>query len=223
MRTALRRLALPLAPALALPLALLVLPSAAPAHRLDEYLQATLVPIEPGDIRLQINLTPGVAVAEPIVSLIDRDRDGTISAEEGAAYAQSLRRDLTVRLDGRDVDLKLTASTFPPPAEMRGGTGIIQLEYALAPCELGPGAHRLSLENRHMPPVSAYLFNAAQPKSASVGIIRQNRNDNQSVGEIEFTLGAPAHPSRTRGIFASVAAVLVAVFAGVWRARRNSR
>src|SRR5579859_4000887 len=49
---------------LVLVLALLVAPGTGLAHRLDEYLQATLVTIEPGEIRLQINFTPGVAVAE---------------------------------------------------------------------------------------------------------------------------------------------------------------
>ena len=58
---------------LALLLALLAFPSAVFAHRLDEYLQATLVAIEPSDVRLQINLTPGVAVAEKVLAA-DRPR-----------------------------------------------------------------------------------------------------------------------------------------------------
>ena len=41
-------------------LALLAFPSAVFAHRDDQYLQATLVAIEPSGVRLQINLTPGV-------------------------------------------------------------------------------------------------------------------------------------------------------------------
>ncbi len=47
---------------LSLLLALVALPSTADAHRLDEYLQATLVDIEPGVLRLRINLTPGVDI-----------------------------------------------------------------------------------------------------------------------------------------------------------------
>src|SRR4029077_12278940 len=61
------------------PLALLTFPSAVFAHRDDQYLQATLVAIEPSGVRLQINLTPGVAVAEQVIAQIDRDRNGTIS------------------------------------------------------------------------------------------------------------------------------------------------
>jgi len=69
------------------------------AHRLDEYLQATLVAIEPSGVRLQIHLTPGVAVAEQVLVLIDRNRDGTISPREAATYAEVLKHALTLRLD----------------------------------------------------------------------------------------------------------------------------
>ena len=57
-------------------IALAALPSAAYGHVLDEYLQSTLVAIEPGDIRLKINLTPGVEIADKILGQIDRNGDG---------------------------------------------------------------------------------------------------------------------------------------------------
>ena len=85
-------------------LALLASPTGVFAHQLDEYLQATLVDIEPGKIRLQMDLTPGVAVAERLLGLIDRNRDGVISPDESTAYAELLKRDLVVRLDGRKVN-----------------------------------------------------------------------------------------------------------------------
>ena len=56
--------------------ALIAFPPAVFAHRDDQYLQATLVAIEPSVVRLQINLTPGVAVAERVIAEIDRDHDG---------------------------------------------------------------------------------------------------------------------------------------------------
>jgi hypothetical protein len=174
-------------------LALLALPPAVFAHRLDEYLQATLVAIEPGEIRLEINLTPGVAVAQQVLTLIDRDRDDVISANEATAYAKLVKRDLVVRLDGRDAELKLTALNFPDPADLRTGWGIIQMEYSVTPGVLAAGLHKLTLENRHLPALSVYLLNATQPKSASVQISRQRRNENQSKGEIEFDFHPPPH------------------------------
>ena len=177
---------------LTLLLALLSLPSAAFAHRDDQYLQATLVVIEPNGVRLQINLTPGVAVAEQVLARIDRDRDGAISNNEAAAYAKLLKRDLTFRVDGRKLELKLTASEFVPPAELRSGSGTIQMELSAISSPLAAGPHRLTLENRHLTRISVYLINAAQPKFATVQITRQKRNENQSAGEIEFTFRGSA-------------------------------
>ena len=168
-------------------LALLAFPSAVFAHRDDQYLQATLVAIEPSGVRLQINLTPGVAVAEQVLAQIDRDRDGAISKNEAAAYAKLLKRDLTLRVDGRKLELKLTASEFVPPAELRTGSGTIQMEFSAISGPLAAGPHRLTLENRHLTTMSVYLINAAQPRFATVQISRQKRNENQSAGEIEFT------------------------------------
>jgi len=175
-------------------LALLSLPSDVFAHRDDEYLQGTLVVIEPGEVRLQINLTPGIAVAEQVIALLDRNRDGVISTKEAAAYTELLKRDLTVRLDGRNSELKLTASEFVPPAELRTGSGIIQIEFSASFGPLAAGSHSLTLENRHLTRISVYLINASQPRFATIQITRQKRNDTQSAGEIGFTF----HPFRPK-------------------------
>src|SRR6476619_704219 len=111
-------------------LALFALPCAASAHRLDEYLQATIVVIEPGSVRLQINLTPGMDVAKQVLAVIDRNSDGVISTNEAAAYADLFKRDLKLHLDGRNLQLKLTTSEFPAPAELRTGWGIITVEFS---------------------------------------------------------------------------------------------
>jgi hypothetical protein len=176
-------------------LLLFALPSTLRAHRLDEYLQATLVVIEPERVRLQINLTPGVAVAEQVLALIDRDRDGVISTNEAAAYCELLKRDLVVRLDQREIKLKLTTSYFPGPAELRTGLGFIQIEYSATIDALARGPHKLTIDNRHLPKFSVYLVNAAQPASGSVRITKQARNENQSTTEIQFAFEPPPNSS----------------------------
>src|SRR5262249_11751471 len=153
---------------------------------LDEYLQATLVSIEPGGLRLQINLTPGVAVAQKVLALIDRDHDGMISTNEIAAYAETLKRDLVLRLDHRPGELKLLDFYCPTPDELGSGCGIIQFEFAAKLGPFRPGAHTIGFQNRHLPAVSVYLLNAAQPRSKSLQIVAQKRNENQSAGEIRF-------------------------------------
>jgi hypothetical protein len=176
-------------------LVLLAFPSAILGHRLDEYLQATLVAVAPGEIRLDINLMPGVAVAEQVLALIDRDGDGVISTNEAAAYAELLKRDLVVRLDGRDAELKLSACHFPEPMDLQTGWGVIQMGYIVTPGVLAAGLHQLTVENRHLPAASVYLFNAAQPRTPSVQIAGQKRNENQSTGEIAFVFHPPPNPS----------------------------
>jgi len=169
-------------------LALLAFPCALFGHRLDEYLQATLVFIERASIRLDINLVPGIALTDDLLAAIDRDQDGLISPAESAAYAATLQRDLTVRLDRQDLALKVTSCTFPAHADLREGTGIIQIELSAQIAALPPGTHTLRVENRHRASASIYLLNAALPASPALQIVSQTRSENQSAGEIAFTV-----------------------------------
>src|SRR4051812_39060025 len=86
-----------------------LLQSSVLAHQLDEYLQTTLVSIEPSDIRLKINLTPGVAIAEQVLALLDRDRNGVVSTNEVKLFAEYFQRDLVAQLDTQPLELKLTS------------------------------------------------------------------------------------------------------------------
>jgi hypothetical protein len=168
-----------------------ILSFSALAHRLDEYLQATLVVIDPGEVRLQINLTPGVEVADKVLAVVDRNHDGVISTNEASAYCELLKRDLTIYLDGHKVVLKPGSSNFPALSELRTGWGIMQVEFSAPIGSLAVGEHRLEVKNRHLPRLSVYLFNAAQPSSGLVRVTKQRRNKNQSTGEIEFTVQRP--------------------------------
>jgi hypothetical protein len=95
------------------------------------------------------------------------------------------------------------------------------MEYFATPGTLAAGPHTLTLENRHLTAASVYLFNATQPRSASVLITGQKRNDNQSKGEIIFDYHPPPNPSKTVGIVASLAALFVVLVVGVWREKNN--
>lgn len=211
-------------PSSRLPLIIVALAATGPSaygHVLDEYLQSTLVVIEPDDIRLKINLTPGVEIADKVLNQIDRNGDGAISSDESAAYAKMLKRDLTARLDGREAQLKLTASNIPELSGLRTGHGIIQMEFSIAPSSFSGGNHQLTFENRHFDSLGVYLFNAARPQTTSIRIVKQDRNVNQSRGEIEFAYAAPSSLSfRTTGILASAAVVVVGMITVMRRLRR---
>src|SRR5258707_6047731 len=52
----------------------IALGSRASAHRRDEYLQAARIAVEPGRVDLELDLTPGITVADTMIGDIDRDR-----------------------------------------------------------------------------------------------------------------------------------------------------
>lgn len=220
-----------------------VLPAVASAHVLDEYLQTTLVLIEPGDIRLRINLTPGVEVADKILAQIDVDQNAEITEQEIAAYVKVLRKDLNVQLDGQEVELTLTASKVPKLAELRTGHGIIQLQFSLPTQKLDSGAHTLAFANKHFGDIGAYLLNAARPESDAIQITKQDRTKNQSQGEIHFTFAPLTFASSSAGDASSAdpstgtssagkaagfalsltAACLAIISAVVWRKTRHAK
>src|SRR5580704_17875054 len=72
----------------------------ASAHRMDEYLQATRLSIDVDRVDMEIDLTPGVAMASEVFGWIDTNRDGEISQSEGDAYARRMLRSVVLSVDG---------------------------------------------------------------------------------------------------------------------------
>ena len=196
------------------------LPFTGRAHQLDEYLQSTLVVVQPTDIRLEINLTPGVAISEQVLALIDPNHDGIVSTNEAVAYAQLLKRDLVARLDQHDVELVLTAFDYPTPAELRTGWGIIQLEFIIPTPHLSAGTHHFILEDRHLPAISVYLFNAEKSMSDELQITGQTRSKTQSKGEITFAFNPPLNLYEKLGVYGAYIAVIVVVLGVINQTRK---
>lgn len=220
-----------LANLLVLAIASVVSQTTARAHVLDEYVQSTLVDIDADSITLRINLTPGVEVAEQVIALIDADGDGEIAHAEAEAYALRVKQDLAAKLDGREVELQFRTASVPAASELQSGEGVIQMEFALAGAEFADGAHTVTINNRHLPKMGVYLFNAAAPRSDAIEIVRQTRSKNQSSGEIAFAYHGPvifAMPMTVRLValigVAGLAVVLVVVaLALASRRRPNER
>lgn len=216
-------------PALSAVLAL-AFPFTAGAHRLDEYLQATLVSIEPDHIRLRLNLTPGVDLAGKLIGQIDSNHDGLVAAGEGAVYAEAVRRDLSLGLNERNLELKLTGYQIPDISEMSGGEGIIQMEFSAVHGPLAAGRHTLHLRNSHLPDGSVYLVNAALPKSSDgVRFLNQNRNRNQSEASFVFDYLPPPAGQEARETvesdrnYAAIAALLGTIIVSTWWIRKKPR
>ena len=165
---------------------LLALASAASAHRLDEYLQATRVSVATNRIDVSIDLTPGVAVADQVLEVVDQDRDGHVSHAERDAYAQHVLKDIRVRLDDSVLALSLVDASFPALHEVKRGLGVIRIKATAPVGPLPAGRHALSLTNAHLPAISVYLVNALVPKNRAITIARQARDELQKGYRLEF-------------------------------------
>ena len=86
---------------------LMALPAPAYGHRLDEYLQATILSVDTDRVEGSMRLVPGVAVGSGVIARIDTDGDGLISATEELAYARRVLGDLALSVDGHRVGPRL--------------------------------------------------------------------------------------------------------------------
>src|SRR3984957_4240073 len=159
----------------------------AAAHRLDEYLQATLIGVTRDGVDVEIHLTPGVAMLPVLIAVVDQDRDGRISSEEERAYVSRVVRELELRVDGVRAPLSLIESNFPNLEAMREGLGTIGIKLHAA-----RSGHELRFENRHLPQVSAYLVNCLAAPSDGLVVRRQERDEAQRSIEFEYSFGAGA-------------------------------
>jgi hypothetical protein len=189
------------------------------AHRRDEYLQAARLAIDPERVQIELDLTPGIALAEAILTDIDLDRDGSLSAEEQRAYASAVLSALELEGDGRPLRMQPGACSFPDAEAIRRGEGTIRLQSAAFP-RLSIGAHQLSFRNGHHPDRSVYLANALVPASDRVAVTAQRRDVAQRQLTIDYVMRA-APATATAVPFLGAAAAVLSVL--LIRASRSHR
>lgn len=155
------------------------------AHRLNEYLQATLLSVEKDQLQGSMRLVPGVAVASAVLAEIDSNGDGVISEAEQHAYAERVLRELSITVDGQSARPTLVTQTFPAIEELKEGLGEIQIKFTVE-LERGGPERRIVLENHHRNEISAYLVNCLVPSDPNIRILAQNRNENQSYYRLDY-------------------------------------
>jgi len=150
--------------------------SSTSAHRRDEYLQAARIAIDPDRVRVEVDLTAGIAVADAVLAGIDADRDGAISSSEAQAYAGVVRQAVRLDVDAAPISAALVSSAFPDVAALRGGEGPIRVVLLASLPPLGPGRHQIRYRNAHRADIGVYLANALVPASDRVAINGQQRD-----------------------------------------------
>jgi hypothetical protein len=174
----------------AIALLVLALPAPASAHRLDEYLQAARLSLARDRITLEVDMTPGMNVAQAIAALVDGNGDGVISQSEAGAYGESVLKELVLELNARAVPLTLTRVEIPSRDELNDGMGTIQLR-ATGRVHVAAGRHELHFRNNHQPAGSVYLANALLPEDAGVAVLAQARDPRQQSIRIDYEVEPP--------------------------------
>ena len=177
----------------------LVLPAG--AHRLDEYLQATRLAIYMGRVDVEIDLTPGVAVASKVFGFIDTNRDGSISEAEGETYARDVIRSAVLKADGAAVPLTFEECRFPTLEEMGEGIGTIRLRARAAIPAAALGWHQITFLNMHRPELSVYLVNALVPENMRIQIAEQRRDVAQHGITLDYRVTGDGPEDRTLALF----------------------
>ena len=168
-------------------IAALLLLAGAPgsAHRLDEYLQGTIISLEKDRLYAQMTLTPGVAVSPLLIASIDSDSNGVISDTEQLAYAARVLQDLSIGIDGHRLSPHLLSIRFPTVDEMKEGRGEIHVAFD-AQLPRGGRNRKLTFENRHQSRIAAYQVNCLVPRDPDLRIASQERDYWQSIYQVDY-------------------------------------
>jgi hypothetical protein len=182
------------------------------AHRLDEFLQAARIALEPDRVQIELDLTAGIAVADVVLAEIDRDRTGTISPEEADAYAAAVRKAIRLEVDGAPLSVELVSRRFPTVEAIRTGEGPIHIELAAAIPRLATGLHHLLYRNGQRPDIGVYLANVLVPASDHIAVSAQRRDVDQRELIVDYVLIA----DRARAWYLLSIAGVVIAFAVLW-------
>jgi hypothetical protein len=207
---------------------LLFLGVSASAHRLDEYLQATIVSVEKDRVQASMRLVPGVAVSDFVLKTIDANADGVISQTEQRAYAERVLRDVSLSIDGDILRPRLISMEFPGIEEVKEGLGEIRIEFSADLPRNGPN-RRLTFENHHQRGIAAYLVNCLVPLDRDITVVAQNRNEQQSFYQLDYVQAGVTSSTLLpgwqdeRGWLGLAGLFLLARFAFQWRRRHPTR
>jgi hypothetical protein len=200
-----------------------VLSAGVSAHRLDEYLQTARIAIQPDRVHVELDLTPGVAVADRVIQRLDTDGDGALSLEEQQTYARQVLSSIALRVDGTPLQMTLVASQFPDVEAVKRGEGTIRLDFDNVVPLLPAGRHQLFFHNANDADSAVYLANALMPENDRISIARQVRDASQRELTIDFDVRGTQALSAVESVFFTLAGAAVVLLPMARRARTMRR
>jgi hypothetical protein len=189
------------------------------AHRRDEYLQAARLAIDPDRVQIALDLTPGIAVAERVLTEIDHDANRSISAAEARVYSERVLSAIALDVDGMPLRVELVDSAFPAFDTVLLGEGTTRI-HAVAPMpRLADGLHHLRYRNAYRADIGVYLANALVPASDRVTVAAQRRDVDQRELLVDFRLRGDSTTRVRQGLSVGFTGALI-LLVNVWWRRR---
>jgi HupE / UreJ protein len=197
-------------------LSLLLHTASAFAHNLDEYLQAAVISLHPDEVHVSLRLVPGVAVLPELLESLDIDSDGKLSEAEQYAYTASVLKEISLRINGAPVALRVHSAYFPAIDTMKEGVAEIRLEVVGRLPSIAEN-RTLVFENHHLSRISVYLANILVPADKRLEIVSQRRNESQSLYEVQYRQQLEATAVNRVGSFATTTDGLRADFLSMFK------
>lgn len=173
-------------------------------------------------MQIEMDLTAGIDVADVVLADVDRDRNGTISADEAQAYAGAVCKAISLELDGTPLSVALLDTRFPGLDAMKHGEGAIRIELAAVMSPVPAGTHHLRFRNSHRPDISVYLANVLVPASDLVTVSGQRRDVDQRELIVDYVLRDDPTAEARRWLIAGSAGAVVLCVAVWWRRSRST-
>ena len=135
-----------------------LIPGWAFAHPVDEVVQGAYLTLAKGEVRLELDLTPGTEVVGVVLKALDSNGDKAVSEAEGRAYGEQVVKQSTLTLGGKAAAWRLDRVSVPPYQALMEETATIKV-YAIAQRPDRAGAQTLTYGNSYQPAKSQVIAN----------------------------------------------------------------
>jgi hypothetical protein len=200
-------------------LLVLIAGSSTSAHRRDEYLQAARLAIDPDRVHVELDLTPGIAVAEAVLAEIDLDANRSISVAEARAYSDRVLHVVALDVDGVPLGLELLDSAFPTVDAVLKGEGTMRIRAVASMPRLADGLHHLRYRNAYRSDIGVYLANALVPASDRVTVAAQRRDFDQRDLVVDYMLRGQSTTAMRGALSFGITGALILIANVWWRTR----